>query len=106
MNLLRLIVPLLFFTLVACSDSNGGATSGLQEARRDPLLQVIHGHHLDRFAPQYPNPVQLAAVEQHLGEPGVVAGCGHPAAAPREESRLDGRVELKLLCVPGLCFYP
>src|SRR5262245_24574531 len=63
-----------------------GEHSGQRQVRQVlALREVIHRHELDRLAPEQSNAVELALVQHHRGEPEVVVGRRHQAAATGEE---------------------
>lgn len=67
MSLFRLIVPLLIFTLVACSDSNGGATSGLQDTRPQlALTYTVPPIDLPGITARYSADVRYGDAERNL----------------------------------------
>ena len=71
-------------------------------AARD-LAQVVRRHELDGFRAEHASALEAAAVEEHLGEAGVVAGRGHRAAAAAVElPRHAGIMQLVLRAGVGM----
>ena len=75
------------------TEPEGPSAAGLRGAEADRQQRVgdaVDGHQSDGVRLQHTHPVELAAVEEHLGEAEVVADGGDQADAALDESRLLG----------------